>query len=161
MIIGQSQIKHEIARVVSDKAYIQLSMQDFADTCPNPTCGIHVCMRSIDALIVVVMIYLELVVADKKELNSIIVYIRGSSLMMGDLSRIDDILPCAQRFRRGLGFTSDGTEIEIWIFAEVLQENNHPVVDRKTEKHDKRIREICLAGPGHQPDDSWALQRSR
>ena len=50
--------------------------------------------------------------------------------MMGDLSRIDDILPCAQRFRRGLGFTSDGTEIEIeiWIFAEVLQENNHPVV---------------------------------
>lgn len=48
--------------------------------------------------------------------------------MMGDLSRIDDILPCAQRFRRGLGFTSDGTEIEIWIFAEELQENNHPVV---------------------------------
>ena len=85
-------------------------------------------MRSIDALIVVVKIYLELVLADKKELSSIIVYIRGSSLTMGDLSRIDGILPCAQRFRRGLGFTSDGTETEIWIFAEVLQENNHPVV---------------------------------
>ena len=76
----------------------------------------------------VVKIYLELVLADKKELNGIIVYIRVSSLMMGDISGIDDILPCAQRFRRGLGFTSDGTEIEIWIFAEELQENNHPVV---------------------------------
>lgn len=39
MIIEPSQIKYEIAWVVSDKSYIQLSMQDFADTCPNPTWG--------------------------------------------------------------------------------------------------------------------------
>ena len=73
MIIEPSQIKYEIAWVVNDKAYIQLSMQDFADTCPNPTWGIHVYNRSIDALIVVVKIYLELVLADKKELKGIIV----------------------------------------------------------------------------------------
>ena len=53
---------------------------------------------------------------------------KTNSLYRALLSRIDDILPCAQRFRRVMGFSSDGTEIEIWIFAEVLQENNHPVV---------------------------------
>ena len=121
MIIEPSQIKHEIARVVSEKAYIQLRNQDFVDICPNPTWGIHVCMQGIDALLVVVKIYLEQVTVDKKELKGIIVYIRASSLTMNDLTRINSIMPRAHEIKRGLGFKPESTETEIWIFTEELQ----------------------------------------
>lgn len=123
MIMEPSQIQHEMARVLNDESYLQLKIEDFADICPNPTWGIHVHMRSIDALIVIVKICLELVRVGRKELRGIIVYIRGLSLTMGNLARIDSILPRAQRFKRGLGSKTNGPEAEIWIFAEVLQEN--------------------------------------
>ena len=123
MIIEPSQIQHEMARVLNDESYLQLKIEDFADICPNQTWGIHVHMRSIDALIVIVKICLELVRVGRKELRGIIIYIRGSSLTMGNLARIDSILPRAQRFKRGLGSKTNGPEVEIWIFAEVLQEN--------------------------------------
>ena len=127
MIIEPSQIKYEIARVVEDEDYLRLREQDFADICPNPTWGIHVSAQSIDALIILSRICLEQVLVSKKELKGIIVYIRGSSLTMNDFSKIDGMIPRAQRFKRGLWFkTASG--IDIWIFAEVLQENNHPVV---------------------------------
>ncbi len=55
-----------------------------------------------------------------KELKGIIVYIRGSSLTMNDISKIDGMVPRAQRFKRGLG-CKNASEIDIWLFAEELQ----------------------------------------
>lgn len=117
MIIEPSQIKYEIARVVEDEDYLRLREQDFADICPNPTWGIHVSAQSIDALIILSRICLEQVLVSKKELKGIIVYIRGSSLTMNDISKIDTMIPHARRFKMGLGYNS-APEIDIWIFAE-------------------------------------------
>lgn len=103
MIIEPSQIKYEIARVVEDEDYLRLREQDFADICPNPTWGIHVSAQSIDALIILSRICLEQVLVSKKELKGIIVYIRGSSLTMNDFSKIDGMIPRAQRFRGDCG----------------------------------------------------------
>jgi hypothetical protein len=120
MIIAPSQVQHEIARVMDDEDYLPLLEQDFADICPNPTWGIHVSAQSIDALIILSRICLEQVLVSKKELKGIIVYIRGSSLTMNDFSKIDGMVPRAQRFKRGLGCkTASG--IDIWLFAEELQ----------------------------------------
>ena len=121
MITDPDQIQAAISQVISDDSYIHLQAKDFADICPNPTWGIHVHMRNIDALMMIVKIYLEILLAGGKELRGIIVYIRGSSLTMEGLSRIDGIIPSAQRFKRGLGFKDDGGDNEIWIFAEALQ----------------------------------------
>ena len=127
MIIELSQIKYEIARVVEDEDYLRLREQDFADICPNPTWGIHVSAQSIDALIILSRICLEQVLVSKKELKGIIVYIRGSSLTMADVSRIDGMTPRARSFKRGLGrkYTPG---IDIWFFAEEVQENDSPAV---------------------------------
>ena len=127
MIIEPSQIKYEIARVVEDEDYLRLREQDFADICPNPTWGIHVSAQSIDALIILSRICLEQVLVSKKELKGIIVYIRGSSLTMADVSRIDGMTPRARSFKRGLGrkYTPG---IDIWFFAEEVQENDSPAV---------------------------------
>ena len=119
MIIGPDNIQCEIARVISDEGYFALRNQDFIEICPNPTWGIHVDMKNIEALIIIVKIYLELLRADKNELKGIIAYIRGSSLTMEDITRIDSIIPKAHRFRRGIGFKTDGQGIEIWIFAQM------------------------------------------
>lgn len=117
MIIEPSQIKYEIARIVEDEDYLRLREQDFADICPNPTWGIHVSAQSIDALIILSRICLEQVLVSKKELKGIIVYIRGSSLTMNDISKIDTMIPYARRFKMGLGYKS-APENDIWIFAE-------------------------------------------
>ena len=113
MIIEPSQIKHEIARIVDDEGYLPLQEQDFADICPNPTWGIHVSAQSIDALIILSRICLEQVLVSKKELKGIIVYIRGSSLTMNDISKIDTMIPYARRFKMGLGYKS-APEIDIF-----------------------------------------------
>lgn len=127
MIIEPGQILHEIARVVGDEGYLPLRNQDFTDICPNPSWGIHVCAQSVDALIVLSRICLEQVLVSKKELKSIIVYIRGSSLTMNDISKIDGMIPRAQRFKRGLG-RKYAQGIDIWFFAEEVQENDTPAV---------------------------------
>ena len=127
MIIEPSQIKYEIARVVEDEDYLRLREQDFADICPNPTWGIHVSAQSVDALIILSRICLEQVLVSKKELKGIIVYIRGSSLTMNDFSKIDGMVPRAQRFKRGLG-RKYAQGIDIWFFAEEVQENDTPAV---------------------------------
>jgi hypothetical protein len=127
MIIEPGQIQHEIARVVGDEGYLPLRNQDFTDICPNPSWGIHVCAQSVDALIVLSRICLEQVLVSKKELKSIIVYIRGSSLTMNDISKIDGMTPHAQRFKRGLG-RKYAQGIDIWFFAEEVQENDTPAV---------------------------------
>ena len=120
MIIEPSQLKYEISRGVEDEDYLRLREQDFADICPNPTWGIHVRSQSVDALIVLSRICLEQVLVSKKELTVIIIYIRGSSLTMNDISKIDTMTPHARRFKRGLGYKS-APEIDIWLFAEELQ----------------------------------------
>ena len=127
MIIEPGQIQHEIARVVSDEGYLPLRNLDFRDICPNPSWGIHVCAQSVDALIVLSKICLEQVLVSKKELKGIIVYIRGSFLTMADVSRIDGMTPRARSFKRGLGrkYTPG---IDIWFFAEEVQENDSPAV---------------------------------
>ena len=127
MIIEPGQIQHEIARVVSDEGYLPLRNQDFTDICPNPSWGVHVCAQSVDAMIVLSRICLERVLVCKKELKGIIVYIRGSSLTMADVSRIDGMTPRARSFKRGLGrkYTPG---IDIWFFAEEVQENDSPAV---------------------------------
>ena len=127
MIIEPGQIQHEIARVVSDEGYLPLRNQDFTDICPNPSWGIHVCAQSVDALIVLSKICLEQVLVSKKELKGIIVYIRGSSLTMADVSKIDGMTPRARNFKRGFGrkYTPG---IDIWFFAEEVQENDSPEV---------------------------------
>lgn len=127
MIIEPGQIQHEIARVVGDEGYPPLRNQDFTDICPNPSWGIHVCAQSVDALIVLSRICLEQVLVSKKELKCIIVYIRGSSLTMNDISKIDGMIPHAQRFKRGLG-RKYAQGIDIWFFAEEVQENDSPAV---------------------------------
>ena len=99
MIIDPGQIQHEIARGVSDEGYLPLRNHDFTDICPNPSWGIHVCAQSVDAMIVLSRICLEWVLVCEKELKGIIVYIRGSSLTMNDFSKIDGMIPRAQRFR--------------------------------------------------------------
>ena len=120
MIIEPGQIQHEIARGVSDEGYLPLRNQDFTDICTNPSWGIHVCAQSVDVMIVLSRICLEWVLVCKKELKGIIVYIRGSSLTMNDFSKIDGMIPRAQRFKRGLGCkTASG--IDIWLFAKELQ----------------------------------------
>lgn len=127
MIIEPGQIQHEIARVVGDEGYLPLRNQDFTDICPNPSWGIHVCAQSVDALIVLSKICLEQVLVSKKELKGIIVYIRGSFLTMADVFRIDGMTPRARSFKRGLGrkYTQG---IDIWFFAEEVQENDTPAV---------------------------------
>lgn len=127
MIIEPSQIQNEIARVVSDEGYLPLRSHDFMDICPNPSWGIHVCAQSVDAMIVLSRICLEQVLVSKKELKGIIVYIRGSSLTMADVSRIDGMTPRARSFKRGLG-RKYTPEIDIWFFAEEVQENDSPAV---------------------------------
>lgn len=127
MIIEPGQIQHEIARVVGDEGYLPLRNQDFTDICPNPSWGIHVCAQSVDALIVLSRICLEQVLVSKKELKCIIVYIRGSSLTMNDISKIDGMIPHAQRFKRDLG-RKYAQGIDIWFFAEEVQENDSPAV---------------------------------
>lgn len=127
MIIKPKHIHHEIARVVGDEGYLPLRNQDFTDICPNPSWGIHVCAQSVDALIVLSRICLEQVLVSKKELKCIIVYIRGSSLTMNDISKIDGMIPHAQRFKKGLG-RKYAQGIDIWFFAEEVQENDTPAV---------------------------------
>ena len=127
MIIEPGQIQHEIVRIVSDEGYLPLRNQDFTDICPNPSWGIHVCAQSVDALIVLSRICLEQVLVSKKELKCIIVYIRGSSLTMNDISKIDGMIPHAQRFKRGLE-RKYAQGIDIWFFAEEVQENDTPAV---------------------------------
>ena len=122
MIIEPSQVQHEIARVVGDEGCLPLRDQDFADICPNPTWGIHVCAQCVDALIVLSRICLAQVLVREKELNGIIVYICGCSLTMNDISKIDGIVPHAQRFKRGLG-RNYAPGYDIWLFAEEVQEN--------------------------------------
>ena len=120
MIIAPSQVQHEIARVMDDEDFLPLREQDFADICPNPTWGIHVSAQCIGALIILSRICLEQVLVSMKELKGIIVYIRGSSLTMNDISKIDGMVPRAQSFKRGLG-CKNASEIDIWLFAEELQ----------------------------------------
>ncbi len=127
MIIPQNQIQYEIAQVVGYEGYVQLRNHDFTDICPNPTWGIHVRAQSVDVLIVLSRIYLEQVLVSKKELKGTIVYICGSSLTMNDISKIDGIVPRAQRFKRGLG-RKYAPGIDIWIFAEEVQENGYQEV---------------------------------
>ena len=127
MIIEPSQIQHEIARIVDDEGYLPLRNQDFTDICPNPTWGIHVSSQSVDALIVLSRICLEQVLVSKKELKGIIEYLRGSSLTMADVSRIEGMTPHAQRFKRGLG-RKYAPGIDIWFIAEEVQENDCPAV---------------------------------
>ena len=120
MITDTEQIQKEMLHIISDSSYIPIRTEDFTDICPNITWAIHICSQSIDVL--VEQLNLELAQVGKKGLNGIIVYIRCASLTMADLSRINDIIPNALRFKRGLGFDPGGEHNEIWLFAEEKQE---------------------------------------
>lgn len=72
-------------------------------------------------------IYLEQVLVSKKDFKGIIIYICGSSLTMRDISQIDAMMPHVRRFKRGLG-RKYATDIDIWLFAEEVQENDCPEV---------------------------------
>ena len=122
MITHTEQIQKEMLHIVSDSSYIPIRTEDFTDICPNITWAIHICSQSIDVLVEKLNLELAQVAKkSKKRLNGIIAYIRSASLTMADLSRINDTIPSALRFKEGLEFDPRGVDNEIWLFAEEKQ----------------------------------------
>lgn len=119
MIKDKDTIRMAIAEIVGEESYIRLRAEDFAEVCPNPAWAVHVTGKDTDDLLG--QLVQELEQADGGKLYGTVAYIRTSftsSLTMSDLARIDAMLPCALRRRKGIAFIPDGAGTEIWFIAD-------------------------------------------
>ena len=119
MIKDKDTIRMAIAEIVGEESYIRLRAEDFAEVCPNPAWAVHVTGKDTDDLLG--QLVQELEQADGGKLYGTAAYIRTSftsSLTMSDLARIDAMLPCALRRRKGIAFIPDGAGTEIWVIAD-------------------------------------------
>ena len=119
MIKDKETIRKAIEEIIGGESFIRLRTEDFAEVCPNPAWAVHATGKDTDDLLG--QLVQELGQADGGKLYGTVAYIRTSftsSLTMSDLARIDAMLPCAPRRRKGIAFIPDVAGTEIWFIAD-------------------------------------------
>ena len=102
--------------------YISITREEFQEVCPGPTLAVHIVANSpADAI---KMFRNDGDVAGQMRFRGAVLYLKSASLTMSDLEMIDRAVPPAERFRKCMSFQRpDNGELEIWLFASLVKEN--------------------------------------
>lgn len=117
MITDQEQISIAISAILrKSDAALPISEDDFIRVCPDPEWAVCIIERSVGKACA--MLKKEFSEDRVGNAKGIVLFIQSVILTMGDLNRIDGLLPSVDRFVRGLDFhRPSGGELEIWVFG--------------------------------------------
>ena len=129
LITDQKQIAEAISQIIDEESYVSLRQTDFDQLCPHPARALHVTAPT-PALLLERLEH-ELAEAGRSKMagggapsqaregapGGIIAYLRCANIRLSDLEKLDDLLPHAPRFKRGLSFVPEDGENDVWVFV--------------------------------------------